>query len=517
MHRLLTYFLPLLLLNAVLPGHAQLLQTQRYELEKKNNDDYFTVIPAGEHGVMIIRDIEKYEKGDVWQLISLDTDLNEQFNTDLALDSKYIFKAFDVFGDKLYLLFREGEHEKKDYHLIEVHVTTGYIERYDIENELALELSHILTFKERILLGGYVNNSPTLVAYQFGSNSFDIVPGYFKDKSELADLTENVHGTFNVVTLEDDYSGEYLKVRTMSYDGEALFDSDIPLKEGLRVLDAKSSGFLHGNLVVSGTYSMTKTGQADGLYLAVVKPGGSNISYYNFVDFVHFFDYMKPKRAARIRENMEQRIARGQDPNYSARMQIQDLSMTEDGYLVVAEIFNPDFDRQNYTYNHPYSPYTSAGRFRTDAAQQYARQPSRLQRVREASSFDYLQSIIFELDKNGRLLWDNSFPITDTQLKSLERVTHHVIDGEKIHMLYKTEDELQYQAIMKSDTLLRRTLPIMLKGADEEIVHTYGGAGKSEYWYGNVFLVWGYHKVDDRDDRGIKARNVLFINKLEVE
>ena len=93
---------------------AQVVQTHRYELEKENNDDFFTVLPAGELGVVIYRDTDENRGGNVLHLVSLDTALQERWNTELQIDRKLLFKGFDLSGTKMYLLFREGEFELTD-------------------------------------------------------------------------------------------------------------------------------------------------------------------------------------------------------------------------------------------------------------------------------------------------------------------------------------------------------------------------------------------------------------------
>ncbi|MEL7002606.1 MAG: hypothetical protein AAFN93_07700, partial [Bacteroidota bacterium] len=192
---------------------AQLEQTHRFELEKKNTDNYFSVLSAGKEGVVIFRDTDDYKKGEgnEWQVVALDTTLQEKWEIEMSIDLDYIFKGYELAYGHLYLLFRTGEYIKSDYHLVAIDINDGTVDRYDIPNEIEMYPSHMIIFEDKLILGAYVKKAPTLFSYTFGTNKMEVVKGFFKDKTELVDLNDNGNGTFNTVTLEKDYTGSFLK------------------------------------------------------------------------------------------------------------------------------------------------------------------------------------------------------------------------------------------------------------------------------------------------------------------
>ncbi len=501
---------------------GQVNQTQRFELKKKNNDDFFTVLPAGKDGVIIFRDTNDYKKGDVWQIVVLDTLLNESWDTEVLIDSKYVFKGYDLTNSKLHLLFRDGEYEKRDYHLISVNIKDGEIERFDIKNEVPLELSHITMLPDRLVLAGYVNFSPTLVSYKLGEESFEIIPGFFKDRSNVVDLRDNGNSTFNTVTLEKDYKGTLLRLRTYSYDGEMLFEREVLADEKYKLLGAKSSGFINGNLVIAGTYSINRSNYAVGIFFIIVKPEGQEnvVKYYDFSNFEHFFDYMKPKRAARIKAKLESKVAQGKEFHFPSRLLLHEIRPSNNGYLLAGEIFDPNYVSVNSRpgFDDGFASQRELER-RRRAAHNYAKQPSKLQNVNDADHFDYLESIVFELDSKGNLLWDNSMKIEEIKTLSLEQIVHlSVYDLDEIRMVYKTDEDLYYKSFQKSETVEESNSPILLKNESDKIIHTYEGVGRSEYWYDNHFIIWGYHKIEDGLEPSSKSkRSVLYVNKVEFE
>lgn len=510
-----------ILLSIILTIYTTLLfsqynQTHRYELEKKNTDDFFTVLPAGYDGVIIFRDTNDYNKGNIWQITSLDTALNQRWQSEIALHSKYIFKGYDLTNGKLHILFREGEYEKKDYHLISIGVLSGEVERFDIKNEIPLRLSHISMLSDRLVLGGYVNFSPTIVHYAFGSEGFEVIPGFFKDRSTIVDLRDNGNTTFNTVTLENEYLGNFLRVRTYSYDGEDLFEREVRLGEGLKILGAKTSGFIDGNIVLAGPYGIRKSNYAVGIFLVVVKPTGqaNMIKYFDFSELEHFFDYMPEKRAKRVKAKLANRLESGKDFHFPSRLLLHDIFKTEDGYLLSAELFDPEYQVRSATPN----TFDNREQMRRNsmASQSYAKQPSTLMNVDEADRFEYLESIILEIDKKGNLLWDNSMKIDDIELFSLEKVVHVHREGDDLHMIYQGEKEILHKTVGSDSVFIQRE-PIKLITENDEITHTYGGVGRSENWYDGNFIVWGYHKVENKKSVDKKSRKVLYVNKLKLE
>ena len=502
-------------------AYSQVKQTHIYELEKKNTDDFFTVLPAGEKGVVIFRDTDDYKKGDKWQVVALDTMLVEKWNIELSIDTRYSFKGYDLKGSTIYFLFRRGEMEKNDYHLITISIDDGEVTRYDIENEIALSLSHLVMLSDRMILAGYVNFSPTLVTYGLGDESFEVVPGFFKDRSTIVDLRSNENGTFNSVTLEKDYKGNYIKLRTYSDDGDLLFEREVASDDKRFVLSAKSSGFIDGNFAIAGTYSYRRSYYAAGIYLAIVKPKGQDniIKYHSFSDLEHYFDYMKPKRAARIKARLKRRSERGKELNYTSKLLLHEVRKSKNGYLVAAEIYDPEYIERGTGTNYNGFGFDdrNAIRNRNRASQSYAKQSSRLQNVEDADHFKYLESIVVEIDKQGNIVWDNSMKIEDVETNSLEQVVQLTQQGDLVNMLYKAEDEIKYQSIQQDSIVEVSKEALKLPNEYDKINHTYDGSGRSEYWYGNNFIVWGYHKVENKVETESRNRNVLFINKVVFE
>ena len=281
------YFFIILLSFCFLQNLAQVSQNGRYEMEKKNTDDYFAVLSAGKQGVIIFRDIDDFRKGegDIWKIVSLNTALEERWDKEIGIDIKFTIVAYELKDEHLYLIFRKSEFSKSDYYIVRIGVLDGEVERYDVSNEIELELRHIILVNERLVFGGYVRFSPTLMSYKLGDDRLEVIPGFFKDKSDILDLRPNDNGTFNVVTQEKEYQGYFLRLRTYSEQGEILFEREIRMLSGNKVISAKSTGLEGGNVAIVGAYGLPNSQYSQGIYSIIAKPKGQKnaINLYAFL------------------------------------------------------------------------------------------------------------------------------------------------------------------------------------------------------------------------------------------
>lgn len=513
-------------LGTAISAIAQLVQTKRYELEKKNTDSYFNVASVGGRGLLIYRETDEYRRneGDVWEITALDTALTEKWKQELIIDNKYIFKGFEQGPEKAYMLFSESESVNSNYQLVTIAVDDGEILRYEIENEIAIELSHLIVVDNHLILGGYVRYSPTLVSYNIGDDNVNVVPGFFKDRSNIVDLRANDNGTFNILTLEKDYGGYAIKLRTYAPQGDILFEKTIEMDKQYKVLDGKSAGFVDGNIALTGTYGLSASYYSQGIYFIIVKPEGQKdiIKYFNFSELEHFFDYMGPRRSARIKRKIESKRSKGKEFRYSSRLLMHQVRKHGEGYLLAAEIYNPQYEKLGS--RNIYSPYAygfgtdNDFGFTTAARQDYVKRPGKLSHVEDANHFEYLESVVLKLSSTGELLWDNSFEIKDVKTFSLEQVVGLSAGMGKLNLVYKSDENIHYKVINQSETLAKAEEKIKLENENDVIKSTYDGVGSAQHWYDDYFYVWGFHKIQNKLNPDVEnRRSVLFINKVMLE
>jgi len=510
------FFLVLILLSAVTMSTAQ-QQIARYEQEKKDNDDYFTVISGGEHGVLLIQEDNSVRgRENKWILTKLDTDLKEEWAKDLMVEDKYEFRAYEMFGSHLYIVFMEAERMVSNFLILDADLETGKILPYSVDNELAFELTNIIALQDRVVLSGYVRDSPTILSYEVGQKRFDVVPGYFVAKSDIIALQVNMDNmTYNIVTMERSYTGYFLRLRTYSFDSDILFEREVQMRDNLQIIDGLTLGFVEGNIAIAGTYGSQSSNFIQGLYFAVIRPDGQDnlVKYHDFGEFRHFFDYTNPRRAERLEEKATELAERGKDLKLSLRLFLKYMIDYKGEYLLFAEVYDQKYNRASNYYTNPYGfmPNNRFNALYDPYLYRYYRDPTRNFNAEQTPSFEFLESIVIGIDRNGNITWDNSLVVDDTDSESMMNLVDAFASPEYVHMLYKNEKELVYKSIPYSSEQIEENVnEIMLDNAEEDIRNEYEDVGGVQYWHANAFLVWGFHRISGVDGK----RNVIFINKV---
>jgi hypothetical protein len=171
-----------LVLGAILfcsqPTLAQAKQTARFEIEQKGSDTEYIVISLKEAGLLLIRDNEKYNEGKrVWELIRLDTTLQEVWREQLETESRVRLVGYEYRDNLSYILFRLGEHEASELVLYTIQILSKEIKQYSIKQEVSFRITHFNPLMQSITLGGYVRNEPAILIYDLNSEKTKLVTG----------------------------------------------------------------------------------------------------------------------------------------------------------------------------------------------------------------------------------------------------------------------------------------------------------------------------------------------------
>lgn len=518
MRRIVGALWMLLLLSGTLL--AQPRQVARYEQPKEDEDDYFSVVSCGEYGLLIVEEDFVQGKAETWRMTVLDTTLTKRWELTIGIDYKYELKAFDVLEENVYLVFQEANRAIADYRVVKIDVSKGTMVKFEVSNEIAFEMTNIIAIRDHLILGGYVRYSPTLLSYRIGDDGFQVVPGLFKDKSDIVDLRSNGSDTYNIITREDSYSGPFMRLRTYSFDSEMLFERMIEMDRNYEVIDGTSIGFVDGNIAVVGTYGARNSKYVQGLYFALVKPSGQEnyIRYNDLSEFENFFTYAdSERREERLKEKAEQMSDRGKEMKVGVRLLMHDVIHLDNSYLLIADVYDIRYDQSGVTryISRPnYSMYDirtlPRGRY---YYQDYPSTPADYTTLR----YEYLAALAIDLDSKGQILWDNSLIVDEKERYILDDLVDAYPGPDSLYMAYKEEDEIIYKGIPYSHTDIQTSRqPVALKTQTDDLRSTSDSdLGEIRHWYGNNFYIWGFHKINDRAVRGSEGRrDVIYVNKV---
>ena len=521
-----SYIILISILCFSLATAAQISQPRRFEKEKKGREEFFNVISLEERGIAILRETEDYNgMKRTWELILLDTALQQKATINFSIDSRYPLVGYETTRNELLVLYRMGEHNKNHLQLITFDLDSmNEKERFEIKPEVDFRLTHFVKVGSSVSLGGYVSNDPAILLYNLTDKSIKVVPGFFQKDNELVDLRVNQNQTFNVLLIDRSTRAERkLVFRTFDEQGKLLLEDIIPIDDQKALQSSLTSSLEREDLGVFGTWGERTGKQSFGFFAIPVDPfTDQKIKYYHFGELGNFLNYMSPKRANRIKENTKENLEDGRKPSFSTYVVPYRVEETKDGFVMLAEVYNPVTQPMYSTspYANPY--YTNPYGYYNPFFPGYYRgmrmyRPYYDNNVKTDTDVKTYETVLIAFDGKGDLLWDESVKLGEIEKPSVEQVGDFYTNDNSTVLLYKKESELKVKRVDKLSHEVQETSgKIRLMDDADEIRDETEGDDGVRHWIGNTFYVWGYESIRNESRKNDKTRHVFYINKVVV-
>jgi len=516
---LLAFFL----LIAGVTTMAQLSQPARFEKKKKSGDHDFTVVSMGEKGIALFRDQQKYQKGDnLWELIIVDSTLQETWAKELVIENRFNLIGHEYRDETLYFLFRVGETEQGKLKIIKVDFKAGQTEEHNYEPELNIRLTHFNVVANQVVLAGYVSNQPTVLLYDLSNDHAKIIPGLLLDNAELLDVRVNVNKTFNVLIAERESKlKKRLISKTFDQAGAMLLDDVIEVDPDKVILSGFTSTLIRDELMIIGTWGEGTLKQAAGVFTVLVDPyTEQKISYYDFAQFNHFLDYLKPKAAAKTKMKSENRRKLGKIPEFKANVLPARIEETKNGFLFYMEAYYSSANVNNNRWNnnpygnYPYSPYGYNPYRSFNSPFNYGYGYPYTFGNNNTPDTKMLQGSLAVFNEKGELVADHGLKLDNFKMVSPEQVSDFNYAPTKYTLVYSKEKEIRYQVSqLDGVALMDERVSIQLKSPTES-VRDNDEVSLARFWYGSFFFLFGNQTI--RSTEG-ENREVFYVNKLKIE
>lgn len=512
-----------LLLAIVSP--AQINQVERWEIEQKNSDNAWTIIPMREKGLALVRDKEKFVEGQkVFQVQLLDTLLKETENIEVGVPARMKLIGYEYTGSHLYILLRAGESDVSEVLLLEYDMAAKSIGRFEIKHEFNFRLTHFVVLERHAIFGGYVSREPAVLIYDILDKQMKVVPGFFTSDTELLDLRLNQNGTFNtLVTNRSIRQNKTLVLRTFDAAGIQLMEDEIPIDQNKTILSGLTSSLVRDELLIAGTYTVGNSKMATGFFSVLADPFKEQpIHYYDFAQLNHFLDYLNARRADKIKASSRRFREKSKDPEFKANVSNVRLEERAAGFYLLAEAYNTVTASNNspypYTggYNSYYTPYGGLYGY-SPFASRYYNSPYNFNNQPVHSDISMLSTSVLAFNPDGKLDWDHSLKVDDERKPTLEQAADFWCDKNKIVIATKTESELVVKARFKNNETSGDTIKVLMRKPTEVVRDETEDEGGVRHWYGNKFYVWGYQTVKDPEMKfEDRTRSVFYIIKVDA-
>lgn len=518
-----TSLLIILFAISIAPSCAQFKPMGRYEKDVKLSDNNFTIIPLENNGIALVREKNKYNSGNrLREVILLDTSLEESWQTDLEVKSSYNLIGYEYGNSLIFLLFREGNVESREFILVAINIDNQEVNQFEIKHEFTLRPTHFTMVGENVIFGGYVSNEPAVMLYETSKKLLKVIPGFFLKDTELLDVRTNKNNTFNTLLIErNSLDKRHLVLKTFDEHGGLLLEDNIEIERDINILTGISSSLKREELILLGTYTEGPGREALGYFSVLVNPfADQKINYIPFASLNTLLNYLPDKRVSRIKAKSKERSEEGKAPDYKAHVLPVRIEENEDGFYLLSEMYDPASStgrspRGSYNpfYGYGYSPYDYS-----PFSNRYSNSPYSYNNTHQNTSAKMIESILTLFDSQGEMIWDNSLKYDNVKKYATEQTSDFSIKDELVFLSYKNESKIHVNTSSMIIEPEMDTLDIPLKNPTDIVRNEVDEDSGIRYWYDDYSFVWGYQSIKDTEKRTEDpVRYVFYINKFEAE
>lgn len=485
-------------------GQAQIEQAKRYEYPIIGEHIPFEVIPAGEAGLFTYRSLS-FNQAQRIELTKLDTTLAVNWSGLLPLEpgSEVISKI--IYQHKLHILARFRTPTDFFFELYSIDIETGNYSKIIINTYIAFNPSEFKVTEYGVIIGGYFNSVPLVIFYDLSTKTSKVLPGLFNSSGDLTHIKISDNGHFDVLVSAKNYMRQNtIWVKNYDQHGNLLVGYALEPEEKKSLLFARSLKTINNVEIIAGVFGNRNSEYSKGIFIAAIEPSGlQKLRYYEYADLENFFQYMKAKRENRVKSRIERRKIKGKKNRMNYRFLIHELVPYNDQYILLGEAFYPKYSQIDRTYG---NYFLSSGM-----------SPNSI--IRDGRIFEgyhYTHAAILGFDKNGNLLWDNSFEINDVRTFTLEQYVKLEMDEDKIDLIYLYENKIRTKVIKNEKVLEGKSTAPLQPKYETDIIARSNTNNTLEYWYDKYFIAFGTQQIENLSDHHVpQKRNVFFINKVK--
>lgn len=493
-------------------SHAQ--SVRRIELPAPANSESIITMPLGNKGVLLLTKTDRVG----YQLTKYGPDLDRDWslNGQLPDNLDYVASTFDGRG-AVYLLF--SSYRLPVCQVLRVSIGPGFTERFNLNVVERLQVTHFKTLGDGIFVAGVVDETPLLYHSHLSLRQARLLPGGERGAAIQSLETDTTHQRITAsFTVR---RGHDLKLVANVYDefGQTQGHSIIEPKPDYALLSGRLSALDDSTQLVVGNYGFRAiqangVAASQGIYLSKVREGQTpQTNYVSFTDFKNFFQYLGERGQDRMERKARRRKESGSDLKLNYRLLVHELIRHNDQYVVVAEVFYPEFRYQsaypygaNSWYGWRYSPQSYYSLYNP-----YMWNPwygSRgLSSQQIFNGYVYTHAVVAGFDTNGKLLWDSSIELDPERSIDLQEKVRLVQQGDQLALFHNNKGHIRQTVIWPNGMAEQKPqidiTPIVADSRTQPML-----TDDVRFWHDRFFLAWGYQRTEGR-------RTVFYLDKIE--
>lgn len=499
--------------------------TDRIELPVPAGSGGYMTLPMGEKGVLLISKPEK----NTYRVRKFGTNLDEVYSIDGVIENGLDFVTATYDGSAAFLLF--SRYRSSLYQIVKVNVTPGFIETFTINTTDRFEITDFKSLGYSIYMAGTVRNEPVLLHTNLLNLQTRILPSLIKGSNAIQSIEVDTTNRLVTVSFAVKQSKQTrLLARTYDEAGALFSEILIEPEDDYSLLSGRLQVLNDNESLMIGTYGYrnmqsTAASASQGLYITKIENNSiSYTRYYSFTDFDNFFNFMGERQQEKMERKIQKKKESGDDVKLNYRLLVHNIIATPDQYLLVAEVFYPEYKSNNNLYgmnSFMGNPWMYGMPFGMGLYNPWLWNPLYGGRGGYTNQvfdgFVYTHAIVAGLSKNGDLLWDNS--INFEKIKSMEltrKVNVQPLADGQVRLVFGNGSRLNSKVIRgKSVTDTEAGIELLTSMEGDKVRRSTVDA--VSYWYGNYYLAWGQQRIVNAQSGAIDTRgrrDVFYLNKI---
>ncbi|MBC6606510.1 hypothetical protein H8B13_06750 [Hymenobacter sp. BT188] len=476
-------------------------QPARLELPftQYDTDVHVLAIPEDSSVVMLVEKDVFIGSRTSYTFHKFDHQLKDLGTRNVEIPIEYEFKLMSAEATAVYALF-QSRYAPERLLVAGLDGRTGDVALIKFDTEMTRDVLDQKVLAGNLFVTVLLDQHMTVVKLDMKAGKHQLLPSVYEPlTTELTFLTDSATKRAEVIMRQSNGVKSRLQLKQLSAEGELLNSEFVQTESERSLITAQVSLGDSSDRMLAGTYTLRDPRYSQGIFSADLTAGTTptgvrqSLRFYDFTRLKHFFDYLKPARAARIRQRSQERRAANRELPLRYRLLVHDLMPFQNGYVLVAEVYYPRYRSDSY----------GPGMVGT--------------RYRQFDGYHTTHAIVCGFDRRGNLLWDNTFVLKDVESYELEETVRlrPMPDGQRLVMTYLEEENIHYKIIDRS-LPTPNDLVVPLQPANPDVKEKLGSTNYEgmQAWYGSRFLAFGYQYV--RTPRG-GGRDVFFLNTVAFD
>ncbi len=401
---------------------------------------------------------------------------------------------------------------------------TGELGTGEFKTKRVREIHDLKALEGNLFVTVEVNQHLTVLVLNLHTAQFKFLPSVYEPlPARFTLLADSATKRAELILSESNGFKSRLQLKQLDDDGRLLHSEFVQAGSDRGLLDAQLSSGDSAARVLAGTYTLRDSRYSQGLFAADLTAGVTatgqrrSLRFYDFLNFKHFFDFMKPARLARMRQRNDH--LRSADRQYRHRYQLlmHDMVPVPEGFVLVAEVYQNRYSGSSNNLGYPgYGNYGPGSLNGFGYPSRYNNYYSNSRR--SPVGYHTSHALVCGFDRQGNLLWDNAFVLKEMERYQLEETVcaRPLPDGRRLVLAYIKDDQFYYKLVDQTNPS-PNDWQVTLRTAPTDAPETTTNKAtdtRQEHllpWYGSHFLAIGYQHI--RTEKG-PGRDVFFLNDL---